>query len=71
MRTPVMRCLPREAFFASTRKEVFLQEAKGLVSCQSIKKIPPGTPVLIPGEEITDWHLQTIAPDTLVEVVGS
>ncbi|MBD2384759.1 aminotransferase class I/II-fold pyridoxal phosphate-dependent enzyme [Cylindrospermum sp. FACHB-282] len=71
MRTPVMRCLPREAFFASTRKEVYLQEAKGLVSCQSIKKIPPGTPVLIPGEEITDWHLQTIAPDTLVEVVGS
>ncbi|MBD2384758.1 aminotransferase class I/II-fold pyridoxal phosphate-dependent enzyme [Cylindrospermum sp. FACHB-282] len=70
IRTPVMRCLPREAFFASTRKEVYLQEAKGLVSCQNIKKIPPCVPVLIPGEEITDWHLQTIAPDTLVKVMS-
>ncbi|MEA5616809.1 aminotransferase class I/II-fold pyridoxal phosphate-dependent enzyme [Cronbergia sp. UHCC 0137] len=70
IRTPVMRCLPREAFFASTRKEVYLQEAKGLVSCQSIKKIPPCVPILIPGEEITDWHLQTIAPDTLVKVMS-
>ncbi|AFZ28128.1 arginine/lysine/ornithine decarboxylase [Cylindrospermum stagnale PCC 7417] len=70
IRTPVMRCLPREAFFASTRKEVYLHEAKGLVSCQNIKKIPPCVPVLIPGEEITDWHLQTIAPDTLVKVMS-
>jgi arginine decarboxylase len=70
VRTPVMRCLPREAFFASTRKQVYLEDAKGLVSCNSIKKIPPCVPVLIPGEEITDWHLQRIAPDTLVEVMS-
>ncbi|MCP2730505.1 aminotransferase class I/II-fold pyridoxal phosphate-dependent enzyme [Limnofasciculus baicalensis] len=68
-RTPVMRCLPREAFFASTRKKVSLEEAKGMVSCNSIKKIPPCVPVLIPGEEITDWHLERIMPDTLVEVM--
>ncbi len=69
VRTPVMRCLPREAFFAQKRKSVYIGEAKGLVSCNSIKKIPPCVPVLIPGEEITDWHLQRITLDTLVEVI--
>jgi arginine decarboxylase len=69
VRTPVMRCSPREAFFASTRKQIHLESAKGLVSCNSIKKIPPCVPVLIPGEEITDWHLQRIAPNTVVEVI--
>lgn len=69
VRTPVMRCLPREAFFAQKRKSVYIGEAKGLVSCNSIKKIPPCVPVLIPGEEITDWHLQRITPDTIVEVI--
>lgn len=69
VRTPLMRCLPRKAFFASKRKQVYLDQAKGLVSCTSIKKIPPCVPVLIPGEEITDWHLHTITPETLVEVM--
>lgn len=69
VRTPVMRCLPREAFFAQKRKSVYIGEAKGLVSCNSIKKIPPCVPVLLPGEEITDWHLQRITSDTLVEVL--
>lgn len=70
VRTPIMRCLPREAFFTANRKQVYLKEAKGLVSCNSIKKIPPCVPVLIPGEEITDWHLQKIKPDTLVEIMS-
>jgi len=69
VRTPIMRCLPREAFFAAKRKQVPLKAAKGLISCNSIKKIPPCVPVLIPGEEITDWHFQRIKPDTLVEVM--
>lgn len=69
VRIPVMGCLPRDAFFASARKEVYIADAKGLVSCNSIKKIPPCVPVLIPGEEITDWHCQRIPPDTLVEVM--
>lgn len=69
VRTPVMRSLPREAFFAQKRKQVYLEEAKELVSCNSIKIIPPCVPVLIRGEEITDWHLQRIVPDTLVEVM--
>jgi arginine decarboxylase len=69
VRTPVMRRLPREAFFASNRKKVYLEEAKGLISCNSIKKIPPCVPVLIAGEEITDWHLENVKPDTLIEVM--
>lgn len=69
VRIPSMRCLPREAFFSKRRKLVCLGESKGLISCNSIKKIPPCVPVLVPGEEITDWHLQRIALDTLVEVM--
>lgn len=68
VRTPIIRCSPREAFF-SQKKQLFLQQAKGMISCISLKRIPPGIPILIPGEEITDWHLQTIKPDTLVEVM--
>ncbi|MEA5554198.1 aminotransferase class I/II-fold pyridoxal phosphate-dependent enzyme [Anabaena cylindrica UHCC 0172] len=69
VRTPVMGCLPREAFLAQQRKTLYLDEAKGMVSCNSIKIIPPCVPVLIPGEEISDWHLKMLKPDTLVEVM--
>lgn len=68
VRTPIILCSPREAFF-SQKKKLLLQQAKGMISCSCIKQIPPGIPILIPGEEITDWHLQTIKPDSLVEVI--
>jgi arginine decarboxylase len=68
VRTPVIRCSPREAFFGK-KKKLLLEQAKGMISCSCIKQVPPGIPILILGEEITDWHLQTIKPDTLVEVM--
>ncbi|GAX39791.1 Orn/Lys/Arg decarboxylase [Tolypothrix sp. NIES-4075] len=68
VRTPVIRCSPREAFFCN-KKKLLLQQAKGMISCYCIKQVPPGIPILIPGEEITDWHLQKIKPDTLLEVM--
>jgi len=68
VRTPVIRCSPRDAFF-SKKKKLSLEQAKGMISCSCIKQVPPGIPILILGEEITDWHLQTIKPDTLVEVM--
>ncbi|MBD2605966.1 aminotransferase class I/II-fold pyridoxal phosphate-dependent enzyme [Scytonema hofmannii FACHB-248] len=68
IRTPVIGCSPREAFFGK-KKKLLLEQAKGMISCSCIKQVPPGIPILIPGEEITDWHLQRIKPDTLVEVM--
>lgn len=67
-RRPQMRIKPREAFFAK-RKKMTLGEAKGKISCSCIKKLPPGIPLLIPGEEVTEWHLQRLSSDTPIEVV--
>ncbi|MFB2645439.1 aminotransferase class I/II-fold pyridoxal phosphate-dependent enzyme [Raphidiopsis sp. BLCC-F218] len=69
VRTPIIRCSPRKAFF-SQKEQLLLQQAKGRISCISLKQIPPGVPILIPGEEITDWHLEKIQLDTLVEVIN-
>ncbi|MBD2690678.1 aminotransferase class I/II-fold pyridoxal phosphate-dependent enzyme [Anabaena catenula] len=68
VRTPVIRCSPREAFF-SKKKKILLQQAKGMISCSCLKTVPPGIPILILGEEITDWHIQKIQSDTIVEVM--
>ncbi len=69
-RNPTMKMLPKDAFF--TKKEKLpLEQALGKISSCCIKKVPPGSPILIPGEEVTNWHLQRLSPDTVVEVVGN
>ncbi|WP_375500139.1 aminotransferase class I/II-fold pyridoxal phosphate-dependent enzyme [uncultured Nostoc sp.] len=67
-RTPIMRVLPKEAFFAQ-REKLPLAQAKGRISCTCFKKVPPGIPILIPGEEITDWHQKNIASDIFIDVI--
>ncbi|MBO1351995.1 MAG: aminotransferase class I/II-fold pyridoxal phosphate-dependent enzyme [Hormoscilla sp. GUM202] len=67
-REPVMRKLPRESFFTSKERWP-LGEALGKISCRCLTKVPPGSPILIPGEEITDWHLQRVESDTVVEAI--
>ena len=67
-RHPVMKMLPKDAFF-SRKKKLPIGEALGNVSSCWIKKVPPGSPILIPGEEVSNWHLQRLSPDTFVEVV--
>ena len=49
----IMRLIPRDAFFASKRK-VTIKESVGEVSGELICPYPPGIPVLIPGEVITE-----------------
>ncbi|NEU75385.1 hypothetical protein PI95_023215 [Hassallia byssoidea VB512170] len=68
VRTPVIRCSPREAFFGK-KKKLLLEQAKGMISCCCFKQVPPGIPILILGEEITDWHLQQLPPNTVLAVV--
>lgn len=50
------RMSPREAFFARKRR-VNLEESVGRVSGELVCPYPPGIPVLIPGEVITDRGL--------------
>jgi lysine decarboxylase len=44
---------PREAFLGRAER-VPVQEAIGRVSCESIAGYPPGIPVLLPGERVTE-----------------
>ena len=45
--------LPRVAFYAF-KKECLFAEAVGEISAEQISFYPPGIPVLVPGEEITE-----------------
>ncbi len=67
-RSPKMKILPKEAFF-SRKEKLPLGQAVGKISGCCIKKVPPGSPILIPGEEISQWHQQRLSPETVVEVV--
>ena len=49
---PKVRLLPREAFFAPSETVSFAESA-GRISAEKICFYPPGIPVLVPGEEIT------------------
>lgn len=67
-RKPVMKILPKDAFF-SKKEQLPIEQALGKVSSCWIKKVPPGSPILIPGEEVTDWHLQRLSPENIIQVV--
>ncbi|MGB3513341.1 MAG: decarboxylase, partial [Microcoleaceae cyanobacterium] len=69
-RNPVIKMLPKDAFF-SHKEKLPLEQALGKISSCCIKKVPPGSPILIPGEEITNWHLERLSADTVVQVMGN
>jgi arginine decarboxylase len=60
-----MVMLPRDVFLKSKPKRVPLSQAAGHISAQTLTPYPPGIPVLIPGERIT----QTIV-DYLGQLAG-
>ncbi|XP_047151254.1 arginine decarboxylase-like [Vigna umbellata] len=49
----IMSMIPRDAFFASKRK-VAIRESIGEVAGEIICPYPPGVPILIPGEVVTE-----------------
>ena len=53
---PEMAMLPRDAFFAPGKK-VSRNEALGCIAKETIVHCPPGIPILLPGEVITQRHL--------------
>ncbi len=48
-----MVMMPRDVFLSNNTKRVFLNKAVGHVAAQTLTPYPPGIPVLIPGERIT------------------
>lgn len=44
---------PREAFYFKDRRSVFVQDAVGKISAETISAYPPGSAVIVAGEEIT------------------
>ncbi|WP_091494555.1 aminotransferase class I/II-fold pyridoxal phosphate-dependent enzyme [Amphibacillus marinus] len=56
---PALSISPREAFYAET-EQIDLSEAAGRISAESIMIYPPGIPIFIPGEIITEDSLSYI-----------
>ncbi|NES79536.1 MULTISPECIES: DegT/DnrJ/EryC1/StrS family aminotransferase [Okeania] len=66
-RNPVMKMLPKDAFFCRKQK-LPIEKALGKISSCWIKKVPPGSPILIPGEEVTNWHLKVLESNTMIDI---
>lgn len=58
--TPILAMSPREAFYAET-EEVLLEESEGRVIAESIMVYPPGIPIFLPGEIVSQENLEYIA----------
>ncbi|WP_156290472.1 aminotransferase class I/II-fold pyridoxal phosphate-dependent enzyme [Oceanobacillus salinisoli] len=56
---PLLAILPRDAFYAETEIIPF-SEAAGRISAESIMVYPPGIPIFIPGEIITEENINYI-----------
>ncbi|MBM7572232.1 aminotransferase class I/II-fold pyridoxal phosphate-dependent enzyme [Aquibacillus albus] len=56
---PVLALTPRAAFYAET-ETILLKDAVGRISAESIMVYPPGIPIFIPGEIITNDNIDYI-----------
>ena len=56
---PEMAVTPREAYF-SAKKEKWISESASCVSAEFIVPYPPGIPLIVPGERITEEIIKTI-----------
>lgn len=57
--TPILAMSPREAFYAET-ESVPLLEAEGRVIAEMVKVYPPGIPIVLPGEIVSNENLAYI-----------
>lgn len=56
---PIIKCLPRESFFAQ-KKEIAFSESAGSVAGEFVIPYPPGIPMIAPGELITEQQIKQI-----------
>lgn len=68
LNVPEIVCTPRKAYI-SPKEEVLPEESVGRVSAEVIAICPPGIPVLVPGEKITEDHLPFLAKTHLIQVM--
>lgn len=52
LKAPKLKMSPRDAFY-HPKKQVHIEETQGLISGESVMVYPPGIPLIIPGEMIT------------------
>ncbi len=65
---PEIVCTPRKAYI-SRKEEVKTEESIGRISAEVIAVCPPGIPVLVPGEMITQEHLPYLTHRQAIQVV--
>jgi arginine/lysine/ornithine decarboxylase len=65
---PEIVCTPRSAFMAPKEK-VKLEDAVNRISAEVFAVCPPGIPVLVPGEKITEAHLPYLGMKQSIQVV--
>ncbi len=65
---PQIVCTPRKAYI-SGKEEVKTDESVGRISAEVIAVCPPGIPVLVPGEMITQEHLPYLTHRQVIQVV--
>jgi len=68
LNVPEIVCTPRKAYI-SQKEKISPEESVGRVSAEVIAICPPGIPVLVPGERITEEHLPFLAKTHLIQVV--
>lgn len=56
----IIPVIPLQEAFHRDKEEVLLKDAVGRYSAEMVIPYPPGIPLLTPGEEITDEHIETI-----------
>jgi len=61
---PLLALSPRDAFYSRNTEVVALKEAAGRIIVESIMVYPPGIPILMPGEVVTQDNI-----DYILEVV--
>ena len=69
MLEPIIKMNLRKAFY-SKKEEIKKENSIGRISAEVIAECPPGIPILLPGELITEEHLPYLEGYNVLEVVA-
>jgi lysine decarboxylase len=68
LNVPEIVCSPRKAF-VSEKERIATEDSIGRVSAEVVAICPPGLPVLVPGEKITEEHLPFLSKNHTIQVM--
>ncbi len=67
---PHMQLIPRAAHFHPLGYEAMpISQAVGRIAAEMVASCPPGWPLVIPGELLGNWHVQTLGENFKVKVL--